>query len=222
MEEKKATALKGDCKMCTLAEQFDWNKTSLGDPASWSPAMRVLVNTILHSSAAISTLWGDDLVQIYNDAYCNMIGHKHPGAFGASAKEFWREDWQQAGPLLQKVLKEGISFQLHDKQANIQPDENRDDRHCTFSFSPVFNENKNIEGVLVSVTEISGDIIYEKPSEEYLEALVNERTFQIQQRNEELKRSEERYHKMVEEVQDYAIILLDKHGIIQNWNKGAE
>ena len=37
-----------------------------------------------------------------------------------------------------------------------------------------------------------------------------------------LQKSEERYHKMVEEVEDYAIFLLDKDGIVQNWNKGAE
>lgn len=40
--------------------------------------------------------------------------------------------------------------------------------------------------------------------------------------NEELKRSEERYHKMIEEVEDYAILLMDRSGVIQNWNKGAE
>lgn len=33
---------------------------------------------------------------------------------------------------------------------------------------------------------------------------------------------EEQYHKMVEEVEDYAILLLDNQGIIRNWNKGAE
>lgn len=37
-----------------------------------------------------------------------------------------------------------------------------------------------------------------------------------------LKMSEERYHQMIAEVQDYAIILLDEKGIIQNWNVGAE
>jgi len=37
-----------------------------------------------------------------------------------------------------------------------------------------------------------------------------------------IKRSEERYHRMIAEVRDYAIILLDIKGIIQNWNKGAE
>ncbi|MBA4852020.1 PAS domain S-box protein [Emticicia sp. BO119] len=31
-----------------------------------------------------------------------------------------------------------------------------------------------------------------------------------------------RFYKMVEEIEDYAIILLDKEGNIENWNKGAE
>lgn len=42
------------------------------------------------------------------------------------------------------------------------------------------------------------------------------------QLTEQLKRSEDRHHKMIEEVEDYAIMLLDSAGIIQNWNKGAE
>lgn len=42
------------------------------------------------------------------------------------------------------------------------------------------------------------------------------------QDNSALLRSEERYHKMVEEVEDYAILLLDPNGRIMNWNKGAE
>ena len=34
--------------------------------------------------------------------------------------------------------------------------------------------------------------------------------------------SEYRFQRMIEEVQDYAIILLDNNGNIQNWNRGAE
>ena len=41
-------------------------------------------------------------------------------------------------------------------------------------------------------------------------------------KSEELRQSEERFHQMIAEVEDYAILLLDKNGIIQNWNKGAE
>ncbi len=51
---------------------------------------------------------------------------------------------------------------------------------------------------------------------------MEERTTDLKNKIDELKRSEERYHKMIEEVEDYAIILMNKNGIIQNWNKGAE
>jgi len=38
----------------------------------------------------------------------------------------------------------------------------------------------------------------------------------------ELRRREELYRKMIDEVSDYAIIMLSPEGIIENWNKGAE
>jgi PAS domain S-box-containing protein len=46
--------------------------------------------------------------------------------------------------------------------------------------------------------------------------------WELEQRNETLRKSEERYHKMIAEIEDYAIILLDTNGNIQNWNTGAE
>ncbi|OQP58117.1 hypothetical protein A3860_07255 [Niastella vici] len=45
---------------------------------------------------------------------------------------------------------------------------------------------------------------------------------QLELRHEELRQSEERYLRMTNEVEDYAIILLSKEGLIENWNKGAE
>jgi len=38
----------------------------------------------------------------------------------------------------------------------------------------------------------------------------------------ETSRVEDEYHKMIAEVEEYAIILLDSQGTIQNWNKGAQ
>lgn len=40
--------------------------------------------------------------------------------------------------------------------------------------------------------------------------------------NTEFRTTEEQYHKMVEEVEDYAILMLDAEGYIVNWNRGAE
>jgi PAS domain S-box-containing protein len=44
----------------------------------------------------------------------------------------------------------------------------------------------------------------------------------VEERTQTLKLSEQRYHKMVEEVQDYAIMLLDTDGTILNWNQGIK
>ena len=44
----------------------------------------------------------------------------------------------------------------------------------------------------------------------------------IKVKDKTLRKTEDRYHKMIEEVQDYAILLLDKEGNILNWNRGAE
>ncbi|PQJ12800.1 hypothetical protein CJD36_003370 [Flavipsychrobacter stenotrophus] len=68
----------------------------------------------------------------------------------------------------------------------------------------------------------STDIQDQKNFSEELEQQVEERTKELIFTYESLKRSEERYHLMVEEVQDYSIIYLNQKGIIENWNIGAE
>jgi PAS domain S-box-containing protein len=42
------------------------------------------------------------------------------------------------------------------------------------------------------------------------------------EQHEKLRASEERYQKMIAEVKDYAILMLDVDGNVQNWNLGAE
>lgn len=68
----------------------------------------------------------------------------------------------------------------------------------------------------------STDIQEQKDFRDELERQVAERTAELQRLNESLKKSEERYHLMVEEVQDYAILYLNREGIVENWNSGAE
>jgi PAS domain S-box-containing protein len=68
----------------------------------------------------------------------------------------------------------------------------------------------------------STDIHEQKNFRQELEKQVKERTAELLELNESLKKSEERYHLMVEEVQDYAILYLNREGIVENWNTGAE
>lgn len=69
---------------------------------------------------------------------------------------------------------------------------------------------------------ISEDITELKEKQEQFNRYNTELEKEIEARTSELKKSEERYQKMIEDVQDYSILLLDPDGIILNWNKGAE
>lgn len=75
-----------------------------------------------------------------------------------------------------------------------------------------------IDGQITGFSKVTRDLTDRKASEE-----TQQRNFlELKRKNEELRSSEERYHQMIAEVEDYAIILLDTQGTILNWNKGAQ
>ncbi|HTH55918.1 MAG TPA: PAS domain S-box protein [Cyclobacteriaceae bacterium] len=102
-----------------------------------------------------------------------------------------------------------------------------------FRINSVFHQAKRLKRIVdeksskLDQTLISKKLL-EEGEQKYrelsssLEEKVRERTFELEKINGELRFSEDRYHRMVVEIQDYAIILLSKDGIIENWNKGAE
>lgn len=83
---------------------------------------------------------------------------------------------------------------------------------------PIFDKNNTIIKWVGAFTDIQN----EKAFTHELENQVVNRTKELSQINESLRKSEERYHLMVEEVQDYAILYLNDAGIVENWNIGAE
>jgi two-component system, chemotaxis family, CheB/CheR fusion protein len=54
-----------------------------------------------------------------------------------------------------------------------------------------------------------------------LEKAVDKRTQELKVANELLTISEEKYQRMVKQVEDYAILYLSREGIVENWNQGA-
>lgn len=112
----------------------------------------------------------------------------------------------------------------------VRPDGTQ--RTVVTSPKPLFDEKGTVIGGVNLLLDITNAKALEKKTRTneieagelatYLEKIIQNQTMDLVLKIEELRKSEERYHKMIEEVEDYAIILLDKDGIIRNWNKGAE
>lgn len=77
------------------------------------------------------------------------------------------------------------------------------------TFAAVFERDKNNE--IEKLINISNDI-----TELVLNASI------IREQSEEIEQQKDRHFKMIEEVQDYAILLLSRDAIVENWNRGAE
>ena len=96
-------------------------------------------------------------------------------------------------------------------------------------FMPYPTPLHDSSGALVGAVNMLVDITARKNAEEALERLnatlqqrVDERTQQVMRTFTKLNESEHRFRLLVEGVTDYAIFMLDPHGFVTNWNRGAE
>ena len=77
----------GAGEMADLVRGYDWGSTPLGPIGTWSKELVTIVNLTLASSSPARTMWGPELILIYNDAYRPFPGPRHPFALGKSARE---------------------------------------------------------------------------------------------------------------------------------------
>lgn len=76
----------------------------------------------------------------------------------------------------------------------------------------------NDNGEIIGFSKVARDLTEMKVTEDRVKNILEE----LRQANEKLKENEERYQRMIAEIQDYAIILLDRNGDVLNWNRGAQ
>lgn len=138
----------------------DWLKTSLGTPDQWPPSLQTTVGLVLHSGSPMLLFWGSELLCFYNDAFRPSLGDngKHPASLGQPAQEVWNEVWAFTGPLLDQVRATGEAVWFEDQLVPIYRNNRLEDVYWTFSYSPAFGNNGQIDGVLVSCTETTQQV----------------------------------------------------------------
>jgi signal transduction histidine kinase/CheY-like chemotaxis protein len=138
------------CPMATQIARFDWGSTPLGEQSTWPRSLQSLVTLMLDSVEPMVIWWGNNSVQLYNDAYALRVDR--PGetrALGQSAALTWKHGWPRVEPLAKLVLAGGPSTVYSDFLYEIERDGFIEDTYWRYSFTPVRDDSGVVQGVLL-------------------------------------------------------------------------
>jgi signal transduction histidine kinase len=156
MSRPNATAVSvifdGPGEMRALCRRFDWAATPLGPVQRWSPTLRTAAQMVLGSGLPNTVLWGQELIQLYNDACAELIQGKHPRALGQPTRESWPELAHINAPIYERVLA-GDSVTLHDALYPLERSGQPEQVFLTISYSPIREASGGVAGILVSMLE---------------------------------------------------------------------
>ncbi|MFN7995769.1 MAG: response regulator [Bryobacteraceae bacterium] len=153
------SCLTGGGEMGALMRELDWSASPLGPVEVWPQSLRTSVSTCLNSRFPILIWWGTELVMLYNDAYREIIGSKHPAALGRPGRQCWPEIWHVIGPMLANVLECGEATRSDDLLLLLERHGYAEECYFTFSYSPIRDESGSVGGVFTPVAETTEKVI---------------------------------------------------------------
>ncbi|MFK3890527.1 PAS domain-containing protein [Sphingomonas sp. NPDC079357] len=146
----------GTGDMAERIRAFDWSATALGATADWSAELMSAVEMMLAMPRPATLLWGDALLQLYNDAYIEIARDRHPALLGRPVREGWREIFNEevAERLAtvwsgQAVQVEGREVALRDADGSFQP------RTFDLAWIPVRDAAGSVAGALQQLVEVT-------------------------------------------------------------------
>lgn len=149
-------------EMVGRVRAFDWSATPVGPMDTWPASLRIALSICLSSQFPMFVWWGEALTIFYNDAYIALIGGKHPGHLGASAREEWAHLWETIGPLAEEVLYQGKSNRHSNLPLLIERHGYPEEAYFGYSYSPILDPGGAVRGVFCACHETTAQVLGER------------------------------------------------------------
>ncbi len=202
------------------------NRSAFKEIKSMPPIEHELIAFIQEMNTAIYICDNRGRITFFNEAATRLWGRKPK-----IGKDLWcgaKEIFQKDG---NPVLPDACPMAITIKQARaIQGEEliiarpDGSNINVVSNSKPIIDNAGNLKGainIILNITEKRQKKQALIESEDKFRILSKFLKNKIKERTINFQKSEDRYFKMIEEIQDYAILLLDIKGNILNWNKGA-
>ncbi|MBE7199062.1 MAG: response regulator [Parafilimonas terrae] len=151
--------LSGAGEMAASMRTFGWRTTPIGPPDGWPRSLKTLVGVMLRAKQAMFIAWGDERTMLYNDAYAELLGAKHP-CLGQPFERVWAEIWADIKPLVDQVFA-GEPVHMDDIQLFIERGAGLEEAHFAFSYTPVI-EDEEVVGLFCPTRETTEQVMVER------------------------------------------------------------
>ncbi|HYJ81823.1 MAG TPA: PAS domain-containing protein [Allosphingosinicella sp.] len=140
---------------------FDWSTSPLGPPETWPQALKTATGILLSSKFPMFLAWGPELRFLYNDAYSDVLGGKHPAALGHAFEDIWAEIWADIEPLVQRALA-GEATYFENLPLTMTRKGYSEQTWFTFSYSPLRGDDGEAAGMFCVCTETTATVLAER------------------------------------------------------------
>src|SRR5262245_47817258 len=155
--------LYGGAELIERSRAREWSCTALGPFENWPLSLKTALKIALNTRYPIWMGWGPDLVFFYNTAYIPLIGKRHEWALGASAREVWKESWEEhLGHQADAVLLRGEASWNDQHQLIAYRNGFAEEVYFTYSFSPLPADEGGVGGLFCACTEDTQRVLGER------------------------------------------------------------
>ena len=141
--------------MAERIRAFDWSTTELGPLLEWPASLRSAVQFLLGSPVPLVMLWGKPGHMIYNDAYSEFAGGRHPYLLGAPVELGWPEVADFNRTVVDTCLAGG-TLSFRSKALVLLREGIPENVWMDLYYSPVPDDRGQPAGVMAIVVETTG------------------------------------------------------------------
>lgn len=128
-------------------------ETPLGPVSAWPARLRSAVQVVLATPTPMVMFWGPSGLLFYNDAYAVIAGAKHPDILGCALHEAWPEVRDLHDEVMGTVFEGGQPLSFRDLPLVLHRNGAAEDVWLNVDYSPIFDDDGGVLGVLAVVTE---------------------------------------------------------------------
>ncbi|RBP44460.1 PAS domain S-box-containing protein [Roseimicrobium gellanilyticum] len=154
--------LAGGGEMGARMREIDWSTSPLGPVEQWPQSLKTCVRILLTCRQPMFVWWGEQLINLYNDAYKSIVGGKHPEALGQPASVVWREIWDAVQPRAESAMLKNEGTYDEALLLIMERYGYQEETYYTFSYSPVPNDQGGAGGIICTNTDDTQRIIGER------------------------------------------------------------